>query len=376
MKGVLLVFPSPFSVSKLSYLQSSVRNALDANNIKCREIFVDDSLIVADVDDAITAASIVADLFGVDKVAVANKSGNKFNDLVAAIVDVGKKIINAEDTFAVKVVAKNAEYVGRDVEFAATASLIGELSKLNVRVANENACNKLLYAHASHDSAYVCIFIDKGLNGLPSGSQNERMMCSLHNGISALSCLMAVKCGFTPQIVMLKTNGDDLKDNAKNLELIAKHLGTKKMKLDIVNADITRNGLQPLLIEKLSSMILVRFSATYKIRNVALPLSTAIFPAWFVSDTVSYVARTAVPWLPLMFMSDELYTNASALRLKDYHTAIESINKTNFDADEFAKLVKALDLQGMVESTIKSSKTLDLEVGPNFLHDIMDSATI
>lgn len=374
---VLLVFPSTFSFSKISNLQLSIKNALETSNIKCREILFDGSLIITDVDDAVAAASIVSDLFGIDKVAVAMKASKKFNDLVTAIVDVGKKVIHHGETFAVKVNVNKTEYVGRDVEFAATASLIGELSKLNIKAVSEQACDKLLYAHASQSSAYVCMFIDKGLNGLPLGSQNEQLLCSLHNNLSALSCLMIIKCGFTPKIVLLRTNEDCFIESVKNLEVIAKRLGKKKISLDITSADITSNDSQILLIEKVSSLILARLSTTYNIRNIALPLSTAVFPSWFVSDIVNDVAKVAVPWLPLMFMSDELHSNANALGLKDSHIAgIGNASKTSFDADEYAEFMKRTNLQDIVDRAIKSVKTVDLEIRPNYLHDIIDLATM
>jgi len=373
---VLLVFPSEFSLDKISNLQSSIRSALKASNITCNEIFFDDPLIVAEVDDTITAASILANLFGIEKVAIAKKASNKFHDLVAAIVDIGNKIIHDGETFAVKVVANKTEYVGRDVEFAATASLIAKLSKLNVKGVSDQICNKLIYAYASERCAYVCMFVDKGLNGLPLGSQNQQLLCSLHNGLSTLSCLMVIKCGFNPKIVLLKTSEDNFRESAKHLELIAKRLGSKKIKLDIASVDIMRNDSQPLLIEKLSSMIMARLSITYSIKNIALPLSTAVFPSWFVSDIVADVAKVAVPWLPLMFMSDELYTNANSLGLKDPYLGVGSVSKTSFDSDKYTQLLKTVNLQDIVARAIKSTKTIDLEIGPNYLHDVIDSITI
>ena len=374
---VVLVFPSTFSINKIANLQSAIKNAMEENNIRCREICFDGSLIIVDVDDPVTTASIVADLFGVDKVAVADHTSNKFNDLVAAIVNVGKKIIHSGETFAVKVYADKTGYVGRDVEFAATAGLIGEVSNLNVKAVDEQLCDKLLYAHATQKSAYVCMFIDKGLNGLPSGSQTDPLLCSLHNSLSALSCLMAIKCGFVPKIVLLKTSDDNFKECAKHLELIAKRLGKKQIKLDIASVNVAGNGSQPLVIEKLSSLILARLSATYNIKNIALPLSTAIFPSWFVSEIVGDIARVAVPWLPLMFMSNELNMTAAALGMKDSEIkAVQGTNGKTFDADEYAQSIKTINLHDIVDRSIKSIKTFDLEIGPNYLHDIIDSVSI
>jgi hypothetical protein len=374
---VLLVFPSTFAINKISDLQSVVKNAIEENNIECKEILFDGSLIVVEVDDPVTAAPILADLFGVDKVAIADQTSNKFSDIVAAIVNVGRKIINRGETFAVRVHAANTEYVGRDVEFAATAGLIGELTNLNVKAVDQRLCDKLIYAHATQKSAYVCMFIDRALNGLPAGSQTDQVLCSMHNSLSALSCLMAIKCGFVPKIVLLKTDEDSFKECLKQLELIAKRLGKKQIKLDVASIDVVGNGSQPLVIEKLSSLILAKLSATYDIKNIALPLSAAIFPSWFISEIVGDIAKVAVPWLPLMFMSDELYTTAGALGMKDSAIrAMQSINSKHFDADEYAQFMKSINLRDIVDRSIKSMKTVDLEIGPNYLHDIIDSMTV
>ena len=106
-------------------------------------------------------------------------------------------------------------------------------------------------------------------------------------------------------------------------------------------------------------------------------MSTAIFPSWFVSEIVGDISKVAVPWLPLMFMSDELYMTAGALGMKDSAiNAIQSINGTNFDADEYAQFMKAINLREIVDRSIKSMKTVDLEIGPNCLHNIIDSMTV
>ncbi|MGH9922389.1 MAG: hypothetical protein ACRD38_06530 [Nitrososphaerales archaeon] len=213
-----------------------------------------------------------------DKVAVADQTSNKFNDIIAAIINVGKKIINSGETLAVTVHADTTEYVGRDAGFAATAALIGELSRLNVKAVDEQLCDKLIHAYETQNSTYVCMFIDKGLNGLPAGSQTDQLLCSLHNSFSGLSCLTTVKCVFVPNIVMLNTNEHDVKECAKHLELIAKRLGKKHIKLDITSVDAAGNGSNRLVVEKLSSLVLAKLSVNYNIKNIALPLSTAIFP--------------------------------------------------------------------------------------------------
>lgn len=87
---VAVVFSAAFSLDKISHLQSAVKNTIEENNIKHREIFVDGHFIVAEVDDPVTVAPILTDLFSIDKVTIMDQASNKFNDIVAAIVNVGK----------------------------------------------------------------------------------------------------------------------------------------------------------------------------------------------------------------------------------------------------------------------------------------------
>ncbi|MFQ5921132.1 MAG: hypothetical protein ACE5JV_03855, partial [Nitrososphaerales archaeon] len=219
---LLLIFPSPLAANRIPTLQASIEQALEASNSKLREILPDGSLMVFEVDDPVKAASIVSALFGVERVAVARESSDKFDRLVDAIVRAGKSMMNEGDAFAIRVVSNRVEYVGRDVEFAATASLTAELSRLNVRPASEETANKLIDVYVSPSSAYVCLFIDKGLGGLPAESQGEEMLCSMHNALSALSCMMAIRCGFSPRILLLKTDDASFRARVRDLELVAK----------------------------------------------------------------------------------------------------------------------------------------------------------
>ena len=159
--------------------------------------------------------------------------------------------------------------------------------------------------------------------------------------------------------------------------MIVKRVGKKQIKLDITTIDVAGNGSQPLVIEKLSSLIRAKLSATYNINNIAVPLSTAIFPSWFVSEIVGNIAKVAIPWLPLMFMSDELYVIAGAMGMKDSAVkAIQNMNDKRFDADEYAQFMKSINLHEIVDRSMKSMKTVDVEIGPNYLHGIIDSVKV
>lgn len=62
-------------------------------------------------------------------------------------------------------------------------------------------------------------------------------------------------------------------------------------------------------------------------------------------------------------MSDELYVTAGALGMKDSAIkAMQSSNGKTFDADEYAQFLKLIYLCDIVDRSIKSMKSVDLEI--------------
>ena len=108
-----MVFPSAFSPNAISHLQSVITNVIEENNIKSGQIFVDGSPIVAEADDPIETASIVADQFDLDKMGIADHTNNKFIDILGAIISVGKKLKTRGHIVVVGVHLVNTEDAGR-----------------------------------------------------------------------------------------------------------------------------------------------------------------------------------------------------------------------------------------------------------------------
>jgi hypothetical protein len=340
------------------------------------KIILEESCIAFEVSNVVEAASTAAEMFGIDKVAIAKRVTNGFTNIVKTIVNTGKQIILPREKFFVKVeVDHNTKlnYVGRDVEFASSGDLTANLSSIAAQPAkNEYDADKIILSYIGKNSAYVCIQIDKAPGGLPFGSQNEKVVCSIHNTLSALSCLMAVQCGFIPEILILYTDYNDLKENVKLVGYIYNRISVKKHKIRIARVDIPDDAnycLKFILQESVSVRILTLLAE----KGLVIPLSAAIHPPWFVEATIKKIGFTGkMPWMPLMLMTDSIYHNAKYVGLEDKISTIEAIIRNSvLKKEEYKKYEKKIDI--LSKAAIKNMKTISLNIGPNYLHDIIDS---
>lgn len=376
LKKVLLVFPSTFSANRKDNLKTIVKEKLELIHVKVNKIISEESCIAFEVTNLVEASASLVDMFGIDKVAIAKHVTNGFTDIVNTIVNTGKQIIFPEEKFFVKVeMSSNAKvsYVGRDIEFVSSSNLTVELSSIAAKPAkNEYEANKTILSYIGKDSAYVCIQMDTAHGGLPFGSQKEKVACSIHNVLSAVSCLITVKCGFVPDFLILYTNNDDLKENAKLFSHIANKTCIKKHKIRLAYIDLPDkfdHNVKLMLQESISANILTHLPEN----RLIIPLSTAIHPTWFVEATMKQIVFAGkTPWLPLMFLTDSIYHNAKDTGLEDKTTSIDTLIKDMaFKKEEYEKYEN--NIVALSKTAIENMKTISLKIGPNYLHDIIDS---
>jgi hypothetical protein len=376
LKKVLIVFPSTFSANRKDNLKTIVKEKLELIHVKVNKIISEESCIAFEVTNLVGASASLVDMFGIDKVAIAKHVTNGFTDIVTTIVNTGKQIIFPGEKFFVKVqMSSNAKvsYVGRDIEFVSSSNLIAELSSIAAKPAkNEHEANKTILSYIGKDSAYVCIQMDTAHGGLPFGSQKEKVACSIHNVLSAVSCLITVKCGFVPDFLILYTNNDDLKENAKIFSRIANKTCIKKHKIRVAYIDLPDkldHNLKLMLQESISANILTHLPEN----RLIIPLSTAIHPTWFVEATMKKIVFAGkTPWLPLMFLTDSIYHTAKDAGLEDKTTSIDTLIKDMaFKREEYEKYENKID--ALSKAAIENMKTIPLKIGPNYLHDIIDS---
>ena len=361
--NIIIAFPSAFANKRK--LVKAMKRTVPA----LRNIAIEDSYIVSESTDAVEHASMLTNVFGVEKIAIAKRVNSRFSDLCRAIVNVGTKLIIPGHTFHVKTVIQQSArhgYASRDVEFAASGMLTARLAPINAQPAkNEEDAQDLILVVVGKEWAYVCIQISDARGGQVAGS-NGPVLASIHGPLSLLSCLMATRAGFEPTIVLPYTDEADLKRITRLAQLFVTKTGIKKQRILVMPINIPVKGTRARPMKEIIISKILYARGGYS--RIVLPLAAALHPLWLIELIIQQaVSAKRTPFAPLMFMSDELVTHAQELGIEEAYIFAETITAK----DEFQKYNSIIESATKV--AVKSTKRLDLEVGPNYLHNILDS---
>ena len=120
----LVVFPTIFAKNKINELILNIKKILKIQNQKFQSVTRDDSVIIVKANDPVFASSSINLLFGIEKIIIANKIENKFNNIISEITTVGSRLLLKGERFYVNVEGMPSGYVTEDVELSATSLLI------------------------------------------------------------------------------------------------------------------------------------------------------------------------------------------------------------------------------------------------------------
>jgi hypothetical protein len=238
------------------------------------------------------------------------------------------------------------------------------LSSINALPAKtEKDASRLILAVVGKESAYVCFQLMSGPGGLVAGSLGT-VLGSIHDSLSCLACLMAAKTGFRcTTIVLPYVDESELEINAKLVELFATRTGTKKQTILAMPINVSAKGMvSALLKEKIISRILTQCQNN----RVIIPLTAAVHPMWFIEPILREIILAGkMPFAPLLFLSSELGRYAQEARIDANFSAMKVAKK------KLQRYSNAIDSEARL--AIKHTKRLELKIGPNYLHDIIDS---
>jgi thiamine biosynthesis protein ThiI len=178
---------------------------LKFSGLKYTDKEVRKSLILIDAEDPIKVAEALSKMPGVDYTAVVETTSSNYEDVVESVSRAGVKLIYPDETFAVRVDLKGSlPYLSRDIEFAACASIIGELGKKNVRQDKKNP-SKVIYVKI--DDGIACIFYYKyeGPGGKPVGSQGKALCPLSGDNNSAVASWLMARQGILPYLIFFDT---------------------------------------------------------------------------------------------------------------------------------------------------------------------------
>lgn len=358
---VVIVFPSAFTNDRVlaQAIQKAARGAINVN--------VEHNCVICESSDVVELASQLANMFGVESVAIAKKVSSNFSELWRTIVEVGSKVIMPGDRFYAKVIIQptaKCDYVSRDVEFAASGQLAVRLASINALPAKtEKDANRLLLSVIGEQFAYVCIKVMTAPGGLIAGSRG-RILSSIHDSLSFLSSLMAAKAGFDCSIMILPyADESELEINAKLMQIFATRTRRKKQTILAMPINVPAKGMLSVLLKE---MIISKISILCQNNRIVFPLTTAVHPIWFIESVIRETLFAGkIPFTPLIFLTSELgkYAEEAQIDL--------NVSAANIPKGKLRSYSKAIEAEA--SSAIKNRKRLELKIGPNYLHDIIDS---
>lgn len=367
----VVVFPSIFAQNKVNQLASNIKKVLRLRNQRFQKIKKDDSVIIVDANDPVFASSTINLLFGIERIAIAKQVKNDFDTVVSAITKVGSNLLLKGEKFYVKVEGHSSGYGPKDVELASTSSLIEKTTQLGTKPGTEEKHDKLLYTYLTKSYAYVCIFTDKGLGGVPYNAQKEKMVCCIYDELSAVSCLETIKEGFDVKIIVCYRKESDLLNLVKILNHILPRTVKSKVDLEFFKVMVKCRGAGNLLlmietvIDVLSSV-----AVTNNIKKISLPISSLIFPSQFNDNIMQRVfQKKLIPHVPLASLDDNILENAKEIGLGKYLPRIMKLGKMKFN--RMTNVQK--EALKIAHQALKTRKRLTVTIGPNNVHDILDS---
>ena len=367
-KILVVVFPSVFSKNKITILVTNIKKVLKIQNQKFRKITRENDVIVIEAEDPVFASSAINTLFGISGVAIAKQVTNDFESIVNSISKIGVDIFLKGERFLLEVEGYAKGFVTKDVEIAATSSLIEKTSGTGIKPGTSKKYDRRLYVYLTKLNAYVCIYYDNGFGGIPNNSQNKKIVCCIFDELSAVSCLETIKQGFDVEIIVCYNKDSELLHLVKMVNQILHRIVKLKISLEFYKIHV--NGkLSQILLTEITAKILVQIAITNNAKRISLALSPLIYPVDFVESLTKQVySKNLVPYFPLSGLDDNVFETAKEIGLEKYLSRIEKLGGSNFS--NFKQSTKKIEK--IVKETIMSKKTVLVNVGPNNVHDILD----
>ncbi len=367
-KLLIVVFPSVFSQNKIKSLITNIRKILKIQNQKFSKIRKEGEVIIVDADDPVFASTAINTLFGIKGVAIAKQVDNNFETIVKEISNVGVDLFLDGERFLIQVEGYAKGFIPKDVEIAATSSLIEKTAKKEIKPGTNEKFDRRLYVYLTKLYAYICIYYDNGLGGIPNNSQNKKIVCCVFDELSAVSCLETIKQGFDVKIIVCYSKDSELLHLVKIINQIIRRTVKPKISLEFYRIHINKK-LPPLMLTEITARILVHVAIINNAERISLSLSPLIYPVDFVESLIKQVySKNLIPYFPLSGLDDNIFETAKEIGLEKYLSRIEKLGGSNFS--NFKQSSK--EIEKIVKETIKSKKTVSVNVGPNNVHEILD----
>ena len=367
-KILVVVFPSVFSKNKITILVANIKKVLKIQNQKFRKITRENDVIVIEADDPVFASSAINTLFGISGVAIAKQVTNDFESIVNSISKIGVDIFLKGERFLLEVEGYAKGFVTKDVEIAATSSLIEKTSGTGIKPGTSKKYDRRLYVYLTKLNAYVCIYYDNGFGGIPNNSQNKKIVCCIFDELSAVSCLETIKQGFDVEIIVCYSKDSELLHLVKMVNQILHRIVKLKISLEFYKIHVNEK-LSQILLTEITAKTLMRITATSDTKRISLSLSPLIHPIDFIENLIKQAYNNdLITYFPLSGLDDNIFETAKEIGLEKYLSRIKKLGSSKFY--NFKQSPKKIE--SIIEDIIMNKKTVFVNVGPNNVHDILD----
>ena len=365
---LIVVFPSVFSKNKTSSLIINIKKVLKIQNQKFHKIRKEGDVIIVEAADPVFASSAINTLFGIKGVAIAKQVDNNFESILNGISKVGIDIFLKGDRFLLQVEGYAKGFTAKDIEVAATSSLIEKTVGMGIKPGTSKKYDRKLYVYLTKSNAYICIYYDNGLGGIPNNSQNKKIVCCIYDELSAVSCLETIKQGFDVKLIICYSKDSELLHLVKMINQIIHRTVKPKVGLDFYKI-FDNKKLTALLLIEITTKILVRIATTNSIKRISLGLSSLIYPVDFVESITKQVySKDLIPYFPLSGLDDNVFESAKEIGLEKYLSKIKKLGNSKFSkSGQSPKKIGKI-----INESIMSKKTVLISVGPNNIHEILD----
>ena len=362
----VIVFPTIFSKNKIHDLIRNIKKILKIKNQQFKSVKRDGDIILIDANDPVFASSAINLLFGIEQVSIARQVKNDFQVIVSEIAAIGGNLLLKGERFLVKVDGTSKGFLTKDVEIAATSNIIEKKSNLGAHPSTDENYEKLLYTYLTKNNAYICIFSDKGNGGIPYKLQEQKTICAIYDEISAVSCYETIKQGYDIKIIVCYRQKSELMSIVKMINQIIPRLVQDRVELEFIEIKIKPNGRKNYLTYVNSILeILLQYTNVH----VSLALSRSIFSSEFIDNSLNLVfEKKKIPIIPLAGVDIVLFDDAKEIGLERNLKKLEKIISVN-NSNEIIHPISKKE----VENALRTKKIITVKVGPNNIHDILDS---
>lgn len=355
VSAIVTVFPNAYSRRRAALLASNIKLMLKSRSLRFSSIRRDGDVIIVDAHDPVFVSSAIGLLFGTERIAIARRSGTQMRELVDAISVTASSLLLKGERFIIKVEGKTVGYLPRDAEIAATSAVISS-SSTGAKPGTDSVHDRIIYAHVAKSNSYINIFSDKGRGGVPFGVHNEKITCPVYDDLSALAMLETLRQGYDIFPIVVYATDAARTRLAKPVCKIVSSIPRIQTSAEFVRVSSVRGA--GLGVAALQAAI--KSAKSHRLRRICVPTSPLIHDIKFTDSLVDLVRSASMTHIsPLSGAESHLDSSASAIGVS---TIADRLERFTVHSMRNVRTV----------SEICRTK-LELRVGPNMLHDTLDS---